>query len=156
MESFLSIFFKKAIQARLEYLKTHMVKTDQGHEDEEKMIEDDHSIELQQQQQQQLVLQQQQQQQQAKQDTTGAKQVKTAKLATTVDEAKTKGGKQKKSVIETKTLEQPVEQLVEPVNPVDEVLLNRPPTPPKPKTVLPPVDIIPFVRYKETFKFSKY
>jgi len=29
----------------------------------------------------------------------------------------------------------------------DEVLLNRPPTPPKPKTILPPIELEPFKKY---------
>jgi hypothetical protein len=126
-----------------------MVKTDQGTEDEEKMIEDEHSTELQQQQHLQQQQQQQllQQQQQAKQDATGAKQAKTSKPAsTTAEETKSKGGKQRKGA-ETKIQEQPVEQFVEPINPIDEILLNRPPTPPKPKTILPQVDAKPFIRY---------
>jgi len=31
---------------------------------------------------------------------------------------------------------------------IDEILLDRPPTPPKPKVFLPPIDVVPFIKYK--------
>lgn len=80
---------------------------------------------------------------------------KQAKGGKQAEEQKTstKGSKQKKDKTESTKVSQELiaqqasEQLSEALV-VEEVLTNRPPTPPKLKIVLPPIDIGPFVRFE--------
>ena len=48
---------------------------------------------------------------------------------------------------------QPQEQMFN--NDSEEILLNRPPTPPKAKIFLPPIDASPFIRSKQTYPILK-
>lgn len=59
-----------------------------------------------------------------------------------------KGSKQKKETKDVKISSEAPEQIGETAV-VEEVLSNRPPTPPKPKTFLPPLDLTPFSRLIE-------
>ena len=67
-------------------------------------------------------------------------------VTTALDDPKTKGAKGKK-VTEPKieTQQSSIEPIMEqPI--VEEVFLNSPPAPPKPKTILPPLDLSNFVK----------
>lgn len=56
-----------------------------------------------------------------------------------------KGFKQKKEKNDVRISSEAPEQITE-IAVVEERLSNRPPTPPKPKTLLPPLDLSPFIR----------
>lgn len=55
------------------------------------------------------------------------------------------GGKQKKERNDVRISSEAPEQIAE-ISAVEEVPSNRPPTPPKPKTLLPPLDLGPYLR----------
>lgn len=117
----------KAMLSRIEYLKTHMIRTEPSSiaDEEEKFGDDDHVAEL------------------------PSSQISTARGAdkgakTKAEDSKAKGAKPKKGV-ETKISDISIVETVE-AAPIEEVLLNRPPTPPKPKTILPPLDTTNFVK----------
>lgn len=110
----------KAIQARLDFLKAHLIRLDNG-EEEERVDES------------------QQQQVPPKTDVKQQQQKRQA-ASTPANEQASKTQKTGKKVNEKQSLEQvaSVEQLI--IDPAEEVLLNRPPTPPKPKAILPQID----------------
>jgi hypothetical protein len=99
---------------------------------------------------------------QSSQSSVKAPDVKQSKVSkTSVDESKgaaaagAKGAKgvkdSKKDKDSTKPSQEPVTQMSdhqgnESITIPDEPLSNRPPTPPKPKVFLPPLDVAPFIR----------
>lgn len=60
--------------------------------------------------------------------------------------SKTSKPKKEKNDVKIAAVEEP-EKINETIVVVEEVLSNRPPTPPKPKTQLPPLDLTPFIRF---------
>lgn len=57
-----------------------------------------------------------------------------------------KGGKQKKEKTDVVRISSEAPEQITEIAVVEEVFSNRPPTPPKPKTILPPIDLSPFIR----------
>lgn len=142
------------MHARLEFLKTHQVKADitADTDEMEKLLEEDQVNEL------PLVVSSTN-----LQSSSVSKVLDTNKLAkqrqqssTPADEPKAKGAKTTKKGAEAKSQEisaSTVEPFVESATNIqDEVLLNRPPTPPKPKTILPPIELEPFKKYFRNLK----
>lgn len=73
---------------------------------------------------------------------------KTARQSEEAPPTKTsKTAKPKKEKNDVKIAVEEPEKINETIVVVEEVLSNRPPTPPKPKTQLPPLDLTPFIRF---------
>jgi hypothetical protein len=127
---------------RLDFLKTHLVKTDPNSVDEEEKYGDEDQVG-------ELPSGVSQSSQLIPARTVQDKATKS-KQATIVEDAKSKGSKSKK-VVEPKVQEQAIipEPMIESMPIVEEILLNRPPTPPKPKSTLPPLDLSNFMKYVE-------
>lgn len=159
--------FAKATIARGEFLKSHLIKQDGSPLDDDEFEKITEEQEKQREQHIQQLFQQ-------KEETTGkgkgagggtaGKTVTTTASAANKDDAKSKGAggagaagsKQKKdSKLDRQQQQQKAELLQQQAEEekaaaaareVEEAPTNRPPTPPKPKVVLPPIDVSPFVR----------
>ena len=113
----------KAMASRHRFLRENLVKADGGaitDEELDKLNED--------------------------QDNQGsAQKIEKTKTKNQVEEKGQKGAKSKKDTkIEIKIEQTPSSDAEFPVN--EEVFTDTPPTPPKPKVILPPIDIDPFIR----------
>jgi hypothetical protein len=130
----------KALNIRSEFLKSHLVRVDGAGTDDEIEKVNDEDITAQQATNSQTSVSK------TPTETTTTKPAKPTKQEET---KQPKGSKPKgKEKVETKVQEPApvVNEQVPVVPPVEEELTNRPPTPPKPKVYLPPLDITPFAR----------
>jgi hypothetical protein len=138
--------------ARSKYLKENLIKLDGSlaTDDEfDRTVDDDAQLQA-----QQISVSQSQTSIQSKQTTNVSKQSKP-KQSEDIGSKQSKGSKLKKETSDTKIASADItEQVTEPVL-VEEVFSNRPPTPPKPKTQLPPLDLSPFIRLEPHFEFLK-
>jgi hypothetical protein len=129
----------KAIQARLDFLKTHLIRLDNGEEEEKT----------------DGTLSESQQQQTATSKTDPKQLQKRPTASTPANEQASKTLKTNKKANEKQPTEQVV--LVEQLNadPSDEILLNRPPTPPKPKAILPQIDLAALSKSTKNERYYK-
>ncbi len=125
---------------RSEFLKSHLVRVDgTGTDDEIEKLNDEETSA------QQATISQTSVSK-TPTDNNNTKPTKTTKQEET---KQPKGSKPKaKEKVETKVQEATplVNEQVPAAPPVEEELSNRPPTPPKPKVYLPPLDVTPFIR----------